>query len=192
LTAGTVFAGTSTGVVRSEDGGRTWAAWGKGLPSGSVRSIAALPDRNRTLFAGVEGIGMFRTTQGSGTWKPAGLEQTIVTLAAGPGGAYPLYAGGPDGVFRLARPRAPWRQVGRGPCLDDVRTLVASPSVPGTVFAGTEGDGMFQSTDAGHHWVPINKGLVNRDIQALVVSRTGGNVLHAATHGAGVWDLPIV
>jgi photosystem II stability/assembly factor-like uncharacterized protein len=192
FTAGTVYAGTNTGVVRSEDGGRTWSAWGAGLPTRPVRAIMALPDRLGTLVAGVEGKGLFRTMLASGTWKRAGLDETIVTLSAGPGGAYPLYAGGPDGVFRLARPRAPWRHLAEGPCLDDVRALVASPSVPGTVFAGTIGDGMFMSIDAGHQWKPLNRGLVNRNIEALVVSRTGGNVLHAATHGAGVWEIPIV
>ncbi len=46
-----------------------------------------------------------------------------------------------------------------GPFGGDVYGLVVDPSTPTTLYASTEGSGVFKSTDGGMQWRPINEGL---------------------------------
>jgi len=55
-------------------------------------------------------------------------------------------------------------------------------------FAGTEGGGVYLSTDSGTSWTVVNAGLMNTNVQSLVVIGTN---LFAGTNGAGVWRRPL-
>jgi len=58
-------------------------------------------------------------------------------------------------------------------------------AVSGTnLFAGTDGDGVFLSTDNGTSWTTVNTGLTNAEVSALAVSGTN---LFAGTHFGGVF-----
>ena len=50
--------------------------------------------------------------------------------------------------------------------------------------AGTDGGGVFASTNNGGNWTPVNNGLGNPYVLALTVS---GNALYAGTDGGGVY-----
>jgi formylglycine-generating enzyme required for sulfatase activity len=50
-----LYAGTDNGVLRSTDGGATWADLSQGLPVGSVRSLALDPE-TRTMYASQHGV----------------------------------------------------------------------------------------------------------------------------------------
>lgn len=52
------------------------------------------------------------------------------------------------------------------------------------LFAGTEGAGVFRSTDSGQNWTPASNGLTNRTIRAFTVNGTN---LFAGTEGGGVY-----
>ena len=53
------------------------------------------------------------------------------------------------------------------------------PSRPGTVFAATELDGAWKSTDSGANWSQVNSGLVNLGTFGLSIDSVG--VIHLAT-----------
>jgi hypothetical protein len=53
-----------------------------------------------------------------------------------------------------------------------------------SLFAGTNGSGVFRSTDSGASWTAVNTGLTNNTIYALVVN---SNDLFAGTNGSGVF-----
>lgn len=75
----TVLVGAgSTGLGRSDDGGRTWSALG--LPTGQLASLASSADGS-VLYAGTSG-GLSRSTDGGRTWVVTGLETVAVTVAA--------------------------------------------------------------------------------------------------------------
>jgi len=98
---GTVLAGLDDGsIVRSEDGGTTWNLAGR-LPSSPVISVVADPVRRRTLYAATP-LNVYRSTDGSQIWSPlsTGLESVLGPLVISPDGKW-LYAGGPDGVYRI-------------------------------------------------------------------------------------------
>ena len=49
--------------------------------------------------------------------------------------------------------RSDWVQT-NGPYGGDILTIYAAPK--GVLFAGTEGGGIFRSTDRGNSWTPVN------------------------------------
>jgi photosystem II stability/assembly factor-like uncharacterized protein len=68
---GVLYAGTTTGVLRSADGGVTWQGPGVGLPqnSGIPTSLVADPVRPGRLYIVIDGR-VYRTTDGAQTWQP--------------------------------------------------------------------------------------------------------------------------
>ncbi len=59
----------------------------------------------------------------------------------------------------------------------DVRCLAADPLHPGTVYAGTDGQGVLRSDDSGQTWRPA--GLPDQRIRAIAASPTQPGVVYA-------------
>jgi hypothetical protein len=68
---------------------------------------------------------------------------------------------------------------------EPVRCLASVPSNAGTVYAGTQGHGVFRSEDRGLTWQPA--GMAGQIIKALAVSPLEPDVLYAGTKPAGVF-----
>jgi hypothetical protein len=68
-----------------------------------------------------------------------------------------------------------------------VQSLVIDPRRPATVYAGTERDGVFASTDRGSSWRRLARGLLPVAIPSLAVDPDDGR-LYAGTYGGGVFD----
>ncbi len=71
---------------------------------------------------------------------------------------------------------------GSGPPGADITALVADPSAPGTLFAGTAFDGVFRSTDSGTTWAAVNTGLGNTTVFGLAVKPDTAGTVYAATN----------
>ena len=71
--------------------------------------------------------------------------------------------GASDNVLAVAKDsqNSEWMQLGwtqtNGPYGGEIRALHATPE--GVIFAGTDGAGIFRSTDGGDFWTPVNTGL---------------------------------
>lgn len=105
----TLYAGTCKldssrcGVVKSLDGGDSWADMADGLPvDGVVRALAIDPQTPATIYAGVtnrdyEGFGVFKSPDGGGSWVAIneGLTNNldVMALAVDPGNSAIVYAG---------------------------------------------------------------------------------------------------
>lgn len=94
------------GVLRSRDGGRTWAAANKGLDSLQVVGLALDPRARQKLHAMTRDKGLFRTVDGGESWErvddgPAGTIHVLgsVNISTGMGGIF-LYAGTDQGLVR--------------------------------------------------------------------------------------------
>lgn len=68
---------------------------------------------------------------------------------------------------------------------EDVRCLAVDPLSRGTVFAGTQGNGVLRSDDAGKTWQP--SGLAGEAVKALAASPTERGVLYAGTKPARLY-----
>ena len=119
-----------------------------------------------------------------------GLTNTIVwalAVSTTEAGDTVLFAGTNDGVFSSTNSGTGWTLALAS---TTVRVLAVSPRGTGgtDVFAGTEGDGIYLSTDNGTTWTAVNNGLASLSVWALTVSPNGavGAHLFAGTSGGGV------
>lgn len=62
-----------------------------------------------------------------------------------------------------------------GPGAGNVRAIISNGS---NLFAGTEGGGVYLSTDNGNNWTAVNSGLTNLNVTSLAIS---GNNIFAGT-----------
>lgn len=74
--------GWGTGVLVSEDGGRTWEARNQGLPRPDVWSVAFDPDHPGRLYASVHEAALYVSGDAGRTWRVDGLPGSIVLKMA--------------------------------------------------------------------------------------------------------------
>ncbi len=87
-------------------------------------------------------------------------------------------------LFTTTNPlHAQWIQT-NGPYGGYIISFAVSPAPAGNLFAGTDGGGVFISTNNGTSWTAASTGLTNTSVYALAVSGTN---LFAGTAGGGVF-----
>jgi len=159
---GLLYAATfDQGVMRSDDGGRTWTALG--LDGRFLRGLAFDPAHPDTLYAGAYNDGVYVTTNAStdGTFtKLAASPATPEELALIGGSLY--VAGGKAGLFRSRDGGASWQPLGGSaiPTAGPSWTSIAGYRACGrdVVFAGATGggsDAIVRSVDDGATWSPL-------------------------------------
>ncbi len=77
----------------------------------------------------------------------------------------------------------PWRSIGPEDRRASISALAIDPANPMTLYAGTSGDGVFQSTDRGANWSVINNGLTSLNVRSLAIDPTDPMTLYAGTVG---------
>jgi len=124
---GTILAGTyGDGLLRSEDGGRTWSHISAGLTASAFRFLAADPRDDSVILAGTEPARVFRSRDGGLTWCGfAGIERI-------------------DGHERWFLPYSP--RAGAA------RNIHLSPARPDRLLASVEVGGLLRSDDGGTTW----------------------------------------
>src|SRR6185436_8113435 len=98
------------------------------------------------------------------------------------------YAASNYGVHKTTDAGINWNQVISGLTNISVTALVVDPSTPATVYAGTEGGGVFKRTNSGGSWSPVNTGLpANADMFGLAIDPVSPNTLYASELSNGVF-----
>ncbi len=161
-----LYAGTTGGTYRSEDGGTTWQKKNSGLiPDDVLNAAMALgvnvlavePGNSEIVYAGTT-KGLFRSTNRAEYWEQIGQglsNQFISTLVLHPTDLNIFYIGGPDGVHKTFDAGKTWQPHNQGLSTLNVRTISISTSDPQLLYLGTNGSGLYRSTDGGQHWAPI-------------------------------------
>jgi hypothetical protein len=162
-----------------------------GLTDTYVRALAIDPDIPTTIYAGTSGNGVFKSTNGGGTWTAVntGLTNTYVyALAIDPDTPATIYAGTWNGgVFKSIDGGGAWTAVNTGLTDTYVSALAIDPDTPATIYAGTNG-GVFKSTNGGGAWTAFNTGLTITDVHALAIDPVTPATIYAGTVGGGVFD----
>jgi hypothetical protein len=127
----------------------------------TVSSILVDPLTPTTIFAGLDGAGIYRSTNSGGVWSVTTLlsgNTRIKALAITPGDSTKLFAatyGG--GVYKSTDSGMSWSAcTNTGLTNTNVLSLVINSA--GRLYAGTEA-GVFSSTDSCTSWTALNSGL---------------------------------
>jgi photosystem II stability/assembly factor-like uncharacterized protein len=161
------FAGTTgLGVLKTTDGGASWAITNAGLPTNNVLALAIDPTTPSTLYASTD-AGVFKSTDGAQSWTAAnggldGAPQIVVNaLAIDPASPITLYAGTSGGVFKTTNGAASWTSINAGLSGLAARVIAVDPTAPSNVYVGVDDNvnylnyGVFKSSDGGATWTKI-------------------------------------
>ena len=174
--------------------------WTRGGPEGgAVDALAISPNFavDQTLFAGTNGGGVFKTTDGGATWVEArnGLTNlTVYALGISPAFASDgLILAGTNysGLFRSTDGGGSWAQLPSPLNSGEIRAIAFSPAfaTDRTLYVSRGStDALFRSTDGGATWTDIraNIGSVSVGAVALSPAFASDNTLIAAT-SAGIY-----
>jgi hypothetical protein len=172
------------GVIRSGDGGSTWAFANGGIPNVNVTALAS---RGSNLLAGSFAKGLLRTTDGGGHWTAfgSGLPTGTEIRSLRPDGAGLLCGTGGDGPYRTNDAGASWTSLGSDPTGLLAGEFVRDLNVKGSVWlAATFASGIFRTTNAGASWEQSNQGLPVAPHFAVVALQSAGlNVIAGTSFG---------
>jgi photosystem II stability/assembly factor-like uncharacterized protein len=137
---------------------REWTPVNTNLGDDDITSLAADSSSAKTLYAGTQSHGVFKSTNGGDDWAQTGLEGTKVNIlvvdSTNPG---ILYAGTDGkGLVRSSDAGATWENA--GPDIPNVSLFTIDPRNSNILLAGYVKDQtgtFFRSTDAGVSWTQI-------------------------------------
>ena len=149
--SGVVFAGTTEGLLRSEDEGKAWRL----VTTEAVRSIAFDLNVTGRIFFASTTAGLMVSTDDGRTLHESNFgftnrNFTVLTGARGMLYASSMFEAGSGGIYKTDNLGLRW-QKGGTPAGQEVRLLTASPDLAGTLFAAGY-HGLLKSKDGGKIW----------------------------------------
>lgn len=172
-------------ILRSTDGGASWAEVQRGGLVNPIRGVEVNP-HNGIAF-GLSAETLWRSDDRGVTWKTGRhWPGHVQALAFDPKRPGVVWAGAQDGLFRSANGGHTWQPWGRGlPAEAAIGSLAVDPHSPRTLWAGLSNGqgGVYKSTDGGATWALSRRGLLNRYVQNLLADPAGSQVLFANTSG---------
>src|SRR6185503_12512722 len=183
-----------------------WTWLGPGNIRGRVRSIVIDPTNTNVMFVGSVGGGIFKTTNGGGTWAAVDdfmANLAVSTIVMKPGAPTTMYAGTGEGFYNVDGIRGAgvftsidggttWSQL---PSTANsswwyVNKLAMSPD--GTVILAATRSGLFRSTDGGASWTTAQAGEITgvsfhpTDSTKAIATGYSGNAW-VSTNGGQTW-----
>jgi photosystem II stability/assembly factor-like uncharacterized protein len=188
--SGTIYIGTfGGGVLKSTDGGETFAAANTGLGSLAITSMAMDPTNPDKVVVGTGGNGIFRTVNGGATWIATSDVGTLpIFIAVDPLNPQTYYAGygvGNDAAIRKSvNGGADWSNSNSGIPATTSFSIAPDPQNEGVVYAGTGNSGAFKSTDGGSTWSALS---IQPVVWCVAIDPNDSRVIYAGTNGDGVF-----
>ena len=180
----TLYAGTQgDGVFKSSDSGATWAFTGDDkLGKENVHALAVDPVGNETVWAGVAVRSIGATTTGK-SWAKKSTDQWRPfdgdAFAIDPTNPKIVYVAVPNRVIKTTDLGRSWTEIAKGFNWINFSALALDPS--GTLYAGTNREGVLKTTDGGRNWTPTPDGFQATDIEALVADPSAPGTIYVGT-----------
>ena len=187
----------ATGMLRSDDGGRTFTPANNGLTTLYPYGVAFTPTfaQDGTVIVATEGGGAFVSTDKGLNWHEAnnGLDESYLYSA----GASPnfkddatlMVGSGQGSVFVSTDRGATW--VGHDKGINELRltTMSFSPDYAQnhTVYVGGESGGLFRSTDSGSTWSRLDAPFSAEIFSILPLPTPAGEELVVTPSDGGIY-----
>ena len=195
---GSVFAATSRGVYKTPPGSVAWSDVSRGLVATFVRSVAIDAADVETLYAATFSSGLFRSTDGGDGWTRLETGASdfnlsgVATHPSIPGLVYALEF--PQSVFRSADHGANWSPWSNG--LEGAVALTLTVAESGTVYVGTQSQGVYQRSPTDGVWRRTADGMGDAEIRSILLSPadpnriygSGSNGIFRSTDAAATWQ----
>jgi len=167
---GVVYAGTISGVYRSNDYGATWTY--AGLHGIAINTVLVDPENADIVYAGVstgnemeEHDGFYKSIDAGNSWTKK-YETWVTTIAIDPGNVKTLYIGTKSGEILKSQDGGDnWELKHTEDESDwvEINSILVDPEDSLNIFAGTQGGyrGFLKSTDAGETWTGLHIGYLS-------------------------------
>jgi photosystem II stability/assembly factor-like uncharacterized protein len=195
---------------RSTDSGRNWQQLTRGLQNAVINDIRQHPGNPATLFMATADNGLLRSIDSGTSWQR-------IMNGVKDGHAMSIALSQPDGraMYLLINPwqqqdrllvytstdnGTTWKDIGFSiaglklpglPFVNGVATnIVPDPHRDGVVYVGTNGYGVFKTTDHGGTWNAMNAGLDTPYLKgpdALIIHPSQPDTLFAGTQDGGIY-----
>jgi hypothetical protein len=138
---------------------------------GKITAIEVNPQTPSTVYVATTQAGVLKTTDNGATWsaKNAGLPTKIIyDLAVDPFAPHNIYIATGSGAFRSENNGDSWTATQPG-----MICTVVTPDYynPGTIYLGTENNGVFISTNYGGTW-KLTEDSNNGQVNGIAVQKT--------------------
>jgi photosystem II stability/assembly factor-like uncharacterized protein len=180
-----LFAGTTVGLYVSSDNGDNWLPANNGLPTNLryPNGVTRLPVANIVyiygkLFAGVEGVGLFLSSDNGLSWKTSDSKFSNLRMFRMIGDSGNLLLSSDGGVFLSRDSGSTWT-----PFDTKLISRCRISAVDHSNLYASSSNGIFFSSDFGKNWIASNNGLSKTYILSFAVK---GNALFAET-GSGLF-----
>lgn len=188
VTAGTIYAGTAGGgLYRSTDGAASWqhtpiSALAFGLTTDNVLAALVHPADPARILVGTGAGEVYRSADGANSFAAATTSlgiANVLDLAGDPLDDQIVLAATEDGFYRSTDGGDTWTESSTGLTERRLVAVEVDPADPTHLFVGTNGGGVFQSSNDGASWTALNAGLSNLVVFDLAVDGMGR--LHVTT-----------
>lgn len=151
LTPETLYLGAmGFSLLKSINGGDTWAPSNTGLGVHAAMSIAIDPEEPSTLYAGTMSGGVYKSEDSGATWTSASAMlngKSIRSLAIDAKKTSTLYAGSDSsGVYMSLDAGATWQDINNGlEANANITTILIEPKNSANLYIGTIDHGAFKA-----------------------------------------------
>ena len=207
-------AGVAGGIWKSIDGGASWSVADDLMLNLAVSAIAIDPTDGNVLYAGtgegflggrpgMQGLGIFKSTDSGATWSqlpatvtgvPTGAFYYVNKLVISPNDHSRIYAATRFGVWRSLDAGQTWSVVLSNPgylttppttngcfvgCTDLAVRSDRNPDVLFAAFGSYEKDGLYRSTDGGDTWTEYATGAYQGRM-TIAIAPSNNDVIYLA------------
>jgi photosystem II stability/assembly factor-like uncharacterized protein len=181
LSSGTLYLGTNDiGLLKTTDSGTTFGF--SGPPGGDASDLELDPANSMTIYASMGVEGVFKSTDGGGSWFAANAivgSSGSKAVAVDPSNSNVVYSGGSLGISKSTDGGASWQPTGSQ---DQVTGIMVDPLSSQTIYALAQ-PGIIKTTDGGASWGLLSNGLPGGAFLSIAIDPSFTSTLYAGDAG---------